>query len=62
MLCYARETEKHETKGNKVLILTPLTTITNWVNELYMWRTSDMETVLGEVFNFYGNYITSVNI
>ncbi|CAO0799489.1 unnamed protein product [Mucor circinelloides] len=37
--------------GNRVLIIAPLITLTNWVNEFSKWSVSDSENVIGEVFN-----------
>ncbi|KAK4509141.1 uncharacterized protein ATC70_007491 [Mucor velutinosus] len=37
--------------GNRVLIIAPLITLTNWVNEFSKWSISDSQNVIGEVFN-----------
>lgn len=37
--------------GNRVLIIAPLITLTNWVNEFSKWAISDSQNVIGEVFN-----------
>ncbi|KAI9476342.1 MAG: P-loop containing nucleoside triphosphate hydrolase protein [Benjaminiella poitrasii] len=39
--------------GKRVLILAPLITLSNWVNEFTKW-TSNTENVIGEVFKFSG--------
>ncbi|GAN08532.1 conserved hypothetical protein [Mucor ambiguus] len=37
--------------GNRVLIIAPLITLTNWVNEFSKWSISNSQNVIGEVFN-----------
>ncbi|CAO3607453.1 unnamed protein product [Mucor fragilis] len=37
--------------GNRILIIAPLITLANWVNEFSKWSISDSQNVLGEVFN-----------
>lgn len=41
-------------QGNRVLIIAPLITLTNWANEFSKWSVSDSENVIGEVFNIAG--------
>ncbi|OBZ86999.1 Protein CHROMATIN REMODELING 20 [Choanephora cucurbitarum] len=38
--------------GNRVLILAPVVTLSNWVEEFAKWSVNDMDDILGEVYNF----------
>ncbi|KAI7868692.1 P-loop containing nucleoside triphosphate hydrolase protein [Mucor mucedo] len=38
-------------RGKRVLILAPLVTLTNWVNEFEKWAVNDVQTLIGEVYN-----------
>lgn len=49
-------------QGNRILIIAPLITLANWVNEFSKWSISDSQNVLGEVFNVSGLYIWPANI
>ncbi|CAO3700142.1 unnamed protein product [Rhizopus stolonifer] len=40
--------------GKKVLILAPLITLENWVNEFRKWHVDGFSSILGQVFNFSG--------
>ncbi|GAA5795683.1 hypothetical protein HPULCUR_001045 [Helicostylum pulchrum] len=51
---YQHLKEKPETKfptGNRVLILTPMVTLSNWANEFDKWAVDGVENVIGEVYN-----------
>lgn len=41
-------------KGKRVLILAPLITLENWVNEFRKWHVDGFSSILGQVFNFSG--------
>ncbi|KAI8394256.1 P-loop containing nucleoside triphosphate hydrolase protein [Radiomyces spectabilis] len=39
-------------RSNRILILAPLITLTNWVTEFYRWVPSDLESTVGHIYNF----------
>lgn len=44
-------------QGNRVLIIAPLITLSNWVNEFLKWSITNSENLIGEVFNMAGLYL-----
>lgn len=41
-------------QGKRVLILAPLITLSNWVNEFRKWHVDGFSANLGQIFNFGG--------
>ncbi|KAG0174126.1 hypothetical protein DFQ28_002750 [Apophysomyces sp. BC1034] len=39
-------------RTKRILILAPLITLDNWMNELYQWIPSDLQSMIGHIYNF----------
>ncbi|KAF7728009.1 hypothetical protein EC973_006774 [Apophysomyces ossiformis] len=63
-----QETNKHNQdipvylRGKRILILAPLITLDNWVNEFYQWIPSDLQTIVGPIYNFCDVGLASTSV